>query len=133
MVNRYYICDSCEHSFVVKQEMHAPLKKKCPKCGKRSLYQDLSGQHFFVAGEPTVGKIADRNAKKMGKEAIEIAEQKRKAESKRAKDELARRLGFEPKTADRKTWYNPNGEDLNKKLADKDTPAKQHKYIMEGE
>lgn len=134
MVNRYYICDNCEHSFMIQQAMHESLKKKCPQCGKRSLYQDLTGQHVFIPGEPkTVGQLAERNTKKMGKYALESAEHQRKKERKKAKAEFAKRMGFEPKVANSETWYNPKGEDLGKKLADKNTTEKVHKYIMEGE
>lgn len=134
MVNRYYICDQCDFCFVIQQRMQDALKKKCPECGKISLYQDLTGQHFHIVGEPsTVGQLAERNNKKMGKDTVEEKQQQHKRDRKRAKDEFANRMGYKPKVADSKTWYNPMGEDLTKKLGDKNSAEKIHKYIMEGE
>ena len=32
-----YACDACGHTFELFQQMSAPVKRTCPKCGKRSL------------------------------------------------------------------------------------------------
>lgn len=32
-----YECDSCEHSFELFQSITEPVKKKCPRCGRKSL------------------------------------------------------------------------------------------------
>ena len=32
-----YVCRKCEHSFELFQSMSAPVKRKCPKCGEKSL------------------------------------------------------------------------------------------------
>jgi len=32
-----YACDACGHAFELFQQMSAPVKRTCPKCGKRSL------------------------------------------------------------------------------------------------
>ncbi len=32
-----YVCDACEHTFELFQQMTAPVKKKCPACGKLKL------------------------------------------------------------------------------------------------
>jgi len=32
-----YVCDKCEHSFELFQQMSEPVKRKCPKCGARKL------------------------------------------------------------------------------------------------
>ena len=32
-----YECGSCEHEFELFQSITEPVKKKCPRCGKRSL------------------------------------------------------------------------------------------------
>ena len=32
-----YECGSCEHAFELFQSITEPVKKKCPRCGKRSL------------------------------------------------------------------------------------------------
>jgi len=117
MVNRYYVCDNCDYHMVVKQNLHAPLKKKCPECGKHTLYQDLTGQHTFVYQEPkTLGHLAQRNTERMGK--YDLEERRRKDEFKKKKK--------------KPTWYNPEAKELHKELKEINTPEKQHKYIMEG-
>lgn len=117
-INRYYICDACDHHFMVAQERDDPLRKKCPECNKHKLYQDLTGQHTFVYQEPkTVGHLAERNTERAGKYELESARSKHR---KLKKDKP-------------KTWYNPDGQDLKKDLSDLDTPQKKQKYIMTGE
>lgn len=32
-----YRCDACSHAFELFQQMTAPVKRKCPKCGKSKL------------------------------------------------------------------------------------------------
>ena len=32
-----YVCDECEHAFELFQQMSAPVKRKCPECGKLKL------------------------------------------------------------------------------------------------
>ena len=32
-----YVCQACEHAFELFQQMTAPVKKKCPECGKLKL------------------------------------------------------------------------------------------------
>ena len=32
-----YRCDACEHQFELFQQMTAPVKRKCPECGKLRL------------------------------------------------------------------------------------------------
>ena len=120
MVTRYYICDNCDHHMVVKQKMNDPLKKKCPECGKMKLYQDLSGQHTFVYQDcKTLGHQAERNNSRMGKYELQ---------EKRNKDGAVEKARAEK----RKSWYNPEGQDLKKQLSDINTVEKKHQYIMEG-
>lgn len=117
MINRYYICEKCDYHLVVQQSLHDEKRlKKCPKCKKHTLYQDLSGQHTFIYGEPTtVEHQADRNTSRAGKY------------------ELEHKRG-EPKPKKKGPWYNPENKDLNKELApiigDK---KKMRKYVKDGE
>jgi putative FmdB family regulatory protein len=32
-----YVCDACGHAFDLFQQMSAPVKRKCPECGKLKL------------------------------------------------------------------------------------------------
>jgi endogenous inhibitor of DNA gyrase (YacG/DUF329 family) len=104
---------------VIQQPMDESLKKKCPECGKHKLYQDLSGQHTFVYQEcKTLGHLASRNTERMGKYDLE---------ARRQKDEERNKLKKR-----KPVWYNKEGKNLKKELADLNTPEKKHKYIMEG-
>ena len=120
MITRYYICDACDHHMVVEHKnMDSPLKRKCPECGKKELYQDLTGQHTFVYQDPkTLGHQAQRNTERMGKYDLEM---------RRKKDEERNKLKKKPST-----WYNKEGTNLKKELSHLNTPEKKHKYIMEG-
>lgn len=120
MITRYYICDNCDHHMVVEQNMHDKLKKKCPECGKMKLYQDLTGQHSFVYQEcKTLGHQAQRNTDRMGKYDLE---------ERRRRDSKVEQM----KKRSKKSWYNPEGQDLKKDLSHLTTAADKHKYIMEG-
>jgi putative FmdB family regulatory protein len=111
MPRRYYICDNCEHTFDVTQKFEDKTLKKCPKCKKLKLYQDLTGMYTFVVQEPkTVGQLADRNTKKMGKYELEnrmlkdgIPEQIEKREKKEKVQKLAKM------TPEQKTRYVMEG------------------------
>lgn len=118
-MNRYYICDKCDHHLVVEQPMNEALKKKCPECGKFKLYQDLTGQHSFVYQDPkTLGHQAERNTERMGKYDLEM---------RRNEHSQAQRLKKK-----NKPWYNKEGQDLTQDLSHLTTADKKHKYIMEG-
>lgn len=111
-VRRYYICDSCDHRFDIKQEFNEDTLKQCPECKQNELYQDLSGQYSFIIGEPTtVGQLADRNTKKMGRYELE---DRMKADGiperieKRKKVEKVRKINS--MTPEQKTRYIYEGE-----------------------
>lgn len=74
---RGYICDNdeCAITFEVEQHRDDPRKKKCPACGKFSLYQDLSGIYVGVREVKTIGQLAERNTKKLGTYGLEDREQ----------------------------------------------------------
>jgi len=105
---------------VEHRSMNDPLKKKCPECGKHKLYQDLTGQHSFVYQDcKTLGHQAQRNTERMGKYDLEMRRQRD------SKVEQAKKRS-------KKTWYNPEGQDLKKELSELKTAKAKHKYIMEG-
>ena len=116
-INRYYICDNCDHHFIKKQNINDELVKKCPKCRKHAVYQDLTGQHTFVYGEPTtVGHAAERNTAKAGKYELEAARSQMPDKKKKVTP-----------------WYNPDGKDLPNELSHLDTNEKRQNYIFKGE
>ena len=60
-------CKKCDHNFEIVKAFGDPDKKKCPDCGKHSLYQVISPPTIFVKGEATtLGQLAERNTSKMG-------------------------------------------------------------------
>lgn len=76
-----YECQECEFQFTVEQKMTARTLRKCPECGKVALERViLSAPYAFVRQDPTtVGQLAERNTKKMGREAVEMTERNRAA------------------------------------------------------
>ena len=103
---------------MVQQKMEAPLKRKCPECGKSELYQDLSGQHTFVYQElKTLGHLAERKTERAGKYELQSI----------------RKKNPKVKSEGESKWYNPDKKDLTKELANLDTPEKKQDYIMKGE
>jgi hypothetical protein len=56
----------------VEQSISDKPKKTCPSCGKRKLKRVLyGGIHCSVSKEPsTVGQLADKNAKKAGRQKM---------------------------------------------------------------
>jgi putative FmdB family regulatory protein len=83
MPNREYICDNCEHSYEVYQPLHEELHKKCPKCKKNKLYQNLQGITGQIKEVKTLGQFAERQNKKLGKYGLEkrIKEEKDQADN----------------------------------------------------
>jgi len=109
-------CDSCQHSFEISKGYHDKLPIKCPKCNKHKLYQDYSISYIAIKQEPkTLGHLAERNNKAMGKDQLE-----------------KKRAGSKWKPKKKPTWYNTEGKDLSTELRNVNTKEKKRKYIMEG-
>jgi DNA-directed RNA polymerase subunit RPC12/RpoP len=138
MVTRYYVCDACEHEFVLEQPMMEDLKKVCPKCKKQALYQDLTGQHVFVYQEcKTLGHQAQRNTERMGKYELESKRKQDKEAKEKPRLDHMKKHGVVPANATEipknKSWYNTTGENLTEKLKPVlEDPKKTQKYIEEG-
>lgn len=76
-----YACNYCGFLWEdVVQNINDPKKKKCPKCTHMTLERLISGGgHAFVRGEATtLGQLAEKNSKKMGKYGVEEKEAKKK-------------------------------------------------------
>lgn len=141
MIRRVYICDSCNHSLEVYQDLHDEKRlKKCPVCKKNKLYQDLTGQYHCINQEPkTLGHQAARNTAAMGK--YELQEKRAQDQSKYTERKLnyLKEQGVLPQDATSipegaKTWYNPEGKNLKKELKEVVKDRKKTKrYIEKGE
>ena len=69
----YFVkCEACEYTNDdFEQPMSAPWPAKCPGCGRKKLIQDYSHPKDPICrtdDATTVGQVAERNAKRMGKE-----------------------------------------------------------------
>ena len=64
-----YVCSNCDHEINdVQQSIKDKPLQKCPQCGMKKLERVIYGGDIFVKGEAkTIGQLADRNSKKMGK------------------------------------------------------------------
>jgi DNA-directed RNA polymerase subunit RPC12/RpoP len=136
-VSRHYICDHCNHTFIAEESIKKTPRKKCPKCHKLALYQDLTGaQPPIITQEPTtLGQQAERNSKAMGKWGLEAQERKDKEEYNKRKNAYLKKQGVDQTVEEiKKTWYNPEGKNLKAELKDviKDE-EKTKKYILTGE
>ena len=113
-----YQCDKCEHNFEIAKGFNDSHKKKCPKCGKLSLYQVISPPTIFIKGEATtLGQLADRNTAKMGKYELD---------DKRAKQEKGNL-----KKKKEKGWVEKSGS-ATKAEINKMTKKQKANYIRDG-
>jgi len=72
-----YGCNCCGFSWEdIQQSINDPPKKKCPRCKKMTLERVIfGGVEPFVRGDATtLGQLAERNSKKMGKSGVEERE-----------------------------------------------------------
>ncbi len=127
--------EDCNHYFEVKQGYHDKRKTKCPACKKKTLFQVFCAP--VVSVPKTVGSLAEKNTKLMGKYAFEEQERKNAINDDAMKLENLKKLkGVSPDAKvlpDGKSWFNPSGKDVGKELkpilGDK---KKIKKYIKEG-
>lgn len=135
-IKRYYICDACDYHFYTLQERDENLLKRCPKCRKHKLYQDLTGQHSYVYGEPTtLGHQADRNTQNMGKYELQDRRRKEKLDTlKQRRKPLVDKGILSPDNIDKEAdpWFGKLEKKKEKEIIEDKTFQKAHKYIMEG-
>lgn len=97
-----YRCDNCQH-YLEKWHKGKRHPTKCPECKQNTLYRLFSTAVIqpSIVQATTVGKQAEINAKRMGKELCQLEMEKDKIMSARAK--RGKNLPF---------WHD--GEDLPK-------------------
>tara|TARA_Y100000401_G_scaffold64365_1_gene51214 strand:+ start:359 stop:727 length:369 start_codon:yes stop_codon:yes gene_type:complete len=105
-----YVCSNCDHEINdVQQSIKDKPLQKCPQCGMKKLERVIYGGHIFVKGEAkTIGQLADRNSKKMGK-----YERQAKEKEHNMKQEMSEK------------------RKLNRKINSM-TPEQKRKWIMDG-
>jgi Fe-S-cluster-containing dehydrogenase component len=72
-----YECQACgKHCYDVIKRLKKPSKRKCPFCSKMALESVLEPTIGFVKQDAqTVGQLAERNTKKMGRYELEAKRQ----------------------------------------------------------
>jgi putative FmdB family regulatory protein len=86
-----YKCDKCNHEILdVYQSIKDDTLVNCPACGKDSLARVIyGGIHASVRGTNTIGQLADKNWRSMGKyKQSEILEKTKNAKEKSSTQEL---------------------------------------------
>ena len=89
-----YYCESCGAEFKdVYQKYEDDPLTKCDECGEESLQKIFAAPTVFVRQEAkTIGQLADRNAKKMGRREVEERDLKNKEKNKSAISEAKKDL-----------------------------------------
>ena len=132
-----YECGGCDTHYIIEQKITDRPKKKCPNCKAFALERLLFPPLIFVRGgtPTTLGQMAEKNTKKLGKEQIEKMQDRVIDNKKKSRQELAKKLPSNAKLADipddNKSFYNTTGESL--KQLTKLTPEKKQHYIMTGQ
>lgn len=63
-----YRCENCSHQFEIDRPIKSKPLKKCPSCKKMKLESLLFAPQCFAEREAkTIGQLADRKAKKIGR------------------------------------------------------------------
>ena len=108
-----YECTKCGKFFSdVYQKYEDDPLTKCEVCGEESLQKIFAVPTFFVAQEAkTLGQVADRNAKKMGRREVQERDLKNKEKTKSAMSEAKKELygGINKMTDQQKRKYIDNG------------------------
>lgn len=63
-----YMCNKCSIEVEIEQALKEKPKKKCPSCKKMGLERLISRTLGFIADRVnTIGQLAERNTKKLGR------------------------------------------------------------------
>lgn len=135
---RGYVCENCGDKFAeIGKRVGYKFKQKCPTCKKLTLDSLIMGDvAAFVKEVTTVGQLAEKDNKKLGKYGVEDKIRAIKKQKEAAQEEVMRRSGrdtsriIKKKENDNKSWFNPTGQDLTQ-LGDL-SPKGQEKYIETG-
>ncbi len=130
-----YRCKACEHAFELVQSMRAPVKRKCPACGRLQLERLIGiGAGFIIKGGAASMKAAA--AEKAADEKASKEDAKKKSETKAdstpktksdTKDKLTSDSTPNPDTtlsSDTSSKDNPK-DNPKEKSKDKSTPAEK--------
>lgn len=138
-VNNYFVCVNNRHEFYVTRQVGDPLPKTCPECGDEiNQVWHKAPDSIVQQDAKTLGVLADRNRKKMGRSLIEAKEYERKQRQEKgkevAREELLAKLpngASLPERPKGNPWFRSN---ISKPLTglNKYTPEEKTKYLMTG-
>lgn len=138
---RYYECTACDHKFEKECRIHDKILRKCPKCKRNKLFQDLTGVYGGVRGEPKeLIQQAERNSKKLGKYGLQEQERYQRLKQTKEKEDKLKKMkvvdeNYKLPDPDSNTWYGKLDKDRKKKIfsgTPKEIKEKQKKYIEHG-
>lgn len=136
MINRYYFCKNCDHEFETVQPMNEKLKKKCPKCKKNKLAQDLSGNfNFSIKTYSTIISVAEKNTKELGtygREAKEQAFKQKEENIKKQRREKLEQMGYSVPEVKKSPYEIPDApKEVKQKIKKGDSKGIKD-YILKG-
>jgi putative FmdB family regulatory protein len=77
MPTYHYKCSACESHFELRHSIKEPLVKKCPECHALAMEVVIEPFELTVKGEiKTIGQLAEKNSKAMGKEQLAMKMEK---------------------------------------------------------
>lgn len=102
-----YRCKACDHEYELVQKMSAPVKRKCPACGKLQLERLIGiGAGFFIKGGATSVKAeaAEKAKDEKNRKAVAKAADSKSGDAKKSKDSKS---DTKSKTASKDTSDSP--------------------------
>lgn len=135
-----YACDNCSHGYEEFRSISKPHPKKCPKC--KQPYGDKFRQvygtpNFIMANQPTtVGQQAEINAKRMGKERMQMMQDAAKQRKSKFKGKLPAGAKINTTGSDEPPWFRSGVIKGTEKLAkplDVSKIKDTEKFIRTGE
>ncbi len=134
MITYEYICshNKCGHNLEIEQSIKDKPLITCPKCGKQTLERVISGgiEPIVKQEAKTLGQLAERNTKKMGKYELQEKRRLHNKSEKKARIRAIEESGgtYVDKPAEHNPFYGkPDYEKINKM-----TKRQKNKFILEG-
>lgn len=132
MIEYEYLCSSCDKSFVVTQSIKDKALTSCILCGGNVERVIYGGLGFSISHEPTtIGQLAERNTKSMGK--MELQEKRAELKHKR---KLAKQMAVAEATGGTVIETPESHNPVYGKCPIPNIAAmpieRQNKYILEG-
>ncbi len=113
-----YVCDKCEHSFELFQQMSESVKRKCPKCGALKLRR-LIGTGAGVLFKGSGFYETDYRSDSYKKAADKDKPADNKSESKKSDKASSSTSDTKSPASDSKSKSDANKSDSQKKSAEK--------------